>query len=252
MRSTLRYFALAYALSWLGWLPLVLERWGTIAYASPYWHLAGGLGPALAALICAGDERRVLLGRCIRARPRWIAIAIGIPVLVFAIAAGSLVVAGADIDPWRVGQSLEYPALGIAGYAAANLVFYGFGEEIGWRGFAYPRLARTFVPHAAAGLVAIGWAAWHLPLFVFSPGMSHMGMIEIVGWLVSLASGSLLMAWLYDRSDSVLAPALFHAALDVLIMSPTGGPLQSAMGATITILGFVLPMASRSTRRAAR
>lgn len=251
----LRFFALAYALSWLAWLPLVLAKWGWIENASPYWHLVGGLGPAVAALICVRPVPGgigAILSRCLRAPPRWIAFAIGVPLVVFGASAAVLAIAGANIDPGRIGESLEYPSLGIAGYVIANIVCYGFGEEIGWRGFALPRFAHTMSLSWAAAFVAIGWAGWHLPLFVFSSGMSQMGAFGIVGWLASIASGSLLMAWLYQRSGSILVVALFHAALDVLIMSPTGGPLQSTMGAAITILGFVVPMVSRSTASAGR
>jgi uncharacterized protein len=38
----------------------------------------------------------------------------------------------------RFGASTEYPALPIVAYWLANLVFYGFGEEVGWRGYLQP------------------------------------------------------------------------------------------------------------------
>lgn len=48
-------------------------------------------------------------------------------------------------------------------------VFFGggpFPEEIGWRGFALPRMQSKFGPLNATLLLAILWAFWHLPHFL--------------------------------------------------------------------------------------
>jgi Type II CAAX prenyl endopeptidase Rce1-like len=44
------------------------------------------------------------------------------------------------LDPGQFGRSEEFAFLGLLPYWVANIIFYGFGEEIGWRGFALPRL----------------------------------------------------------------------------------------------------------------
>jgi hypothetical protein len=73
--------ALAFALSWVAWLPLVVqhEGWARIG-ASPYLHLVGSLGPAAAAFVVTSvvDGRaglRLLLGRMWRGPPRLFAVA---------------------------------------------------------------------------------------------------------------------------------------------------------------------------------
>ena len=43
------------------------------------------------------------------------------------------------------------------------------GEEIGWRGYALPRLAARFGFARGSILLGLIWACWHLPLF-FIPG----------------------------------------------------------------------------------
>ncbi len=52
------FVVLAYALSWLAWAPLWLAALrGMDTRPSPYWHLAGGLGPLLAAVLVSTRDR---------------------------------------------------------------------------------------------------------------------------------------------------------------------------------------------------
>jgi uncharacterized protein len=246
MRRLLAFFALAYALTWAGWSPLVASSLGwTDTQFTPYLHLFATLGPALAALLMARAEGRAslcrLASRLMLAPSRWIVAAIGAPVAVFLVAAGVLLLLGYSVNLGATGTSTEYPRLGIGTYIVANIFWYGVGEELGWRGFALPRLQRSMSATRASLLVALGWALWHLPLFAFA-GMSSMGLGAAAGWLVSIVAGSFLMTALFNASGgSVLVVALFHGTLDVLMTSPTGGPLQVTMGAVLTIAGLTVP-----------
>lgn len=49
------------------------------------------------------------------------------------------------------------------------------GEEPGWRGFALPRLQQRFGPLVGTFVLAIFWALWHLPLFLFVTGYDGAG-----------------------------------------------------------------------------
>lgn len=69
-----------------------------------------------------------------------------------------------------------------------------------------------------------------------------MGVGGIAGWFSSMITGSVLMTWLFNSSrGSLLAVALFHGVLDVVMTSPVTGPLPSVMGALITIAGIAIP-----------
>ena len=239
-------------ISWLAWSPLAIAAmgWTTIRF-SPYLHLVGGLGPMVAAIVVttAFDGRaglRRLAQRCfvVRGRVDSLVIAVVAPILLFVISACALRFTGRGEVVWaNVGRSFEYPALSVPAYCVANVVFYGFGEEVGWRGFALPRMQARLTALTSALLVSCMWAVWHLPLFAFSAGMSSMGFGGAAGWFFSLVTGSVLMTWLFNRSrGSVLAVALFHGVLDILMTSPVEGALPFVMGTVITVWGISLPV----------
>ncbi len=69
-----------------------------------------------------------------------------------------------------------------------------------------------------------------------------MGPAEVLGWAVSILAGAFLLTFVFNASGgSVLVVALLHGTLDILITSPTGGPLQTAMGALVTVAGLTIP-----------
>lgn len=245
------FTVLAFAISWLCWLPLLADRQNWVSWsASPYWHLWGGLGPAIAALIItglrsgrpgvAGILRRVVAWR---GRAGWLTVAFLGPLALFAAAVViARVVEGAWPDLSRFGASAEYSALPLGVFWAANLLFYGFGEEIGWRGYLQPLLQRRHSALTAALLVSVVWAAWHLPLFGITPTYRAMPAIGFLGFFFSLVTGALVLAWLYLRSHgSILVVAVFHATFDIATTTPSSTTLiPMVMGAVITVVGLAV------------
>lgn len=88
------------------------------------------------------------------------------------------------------------------------------GEEIGWRGYALPRLAE----HVGLGRASLGlgviWACWHLPLFFMVPGADTSGQ-SFPLYLLQVTALSVAMAWLYWHANGCLLPVmLMHAAVN--------------------------------------
>jgi uncharacterized protein len=145
-------------------------------------------------------------------------------------------------DLSRFGASTEYPALPLVVFWLVNLLFYGFGEEIGWRGFAQPTLGRRHSALRAALVVSVIWAAWHIPLFGITATYRAMPAVGFVGFFLSILAASLVLAWLYLRSrGSILVVTVFHAVFDIATTTPTTTALiPTVMGAVITVAALAV------------
>jgi membrane protease YdiL (CAAX protease family) len=93
--------------------------------------------------------------------------------------------------------------------------FAGFCEEIGWSGFAYPRMSVGMGARSAACLLGLLWGLWHFPVVDSLGAASPHG----VWWpaffaaFVALVSGlRVLICWVYTNTGSVLLPQLLHAS----------------------------------------
>lgn len=121
------------------------------------------------------------------------------------------------------------------------------GEEIGWRGYALPRLQTRFNSLTASVLLGVAWAAFHWVALWQNPAFPWL--YVTVGSLNLLAL-SVVMTWMFNRvSGSIPILTLTHAAYDVvsfgaLPIGETSQPLLVfALGAalaTLLAVGLVL------------
>lgn len=90
------------------------------------------------------------------------------------------------------------------------------GEEIGWRGYALPRLAARWGFGGASVVVGLLWACWHLPLF-FLPEADKYGQ-SFPLFVLGTTALSVAIAWLYVHSNgSLLLTMLMHSAINQTI-----------------------------------
>lgn len=250
-RAALRFGLVALALTWAGWLPLLFHARGVRVPGGQWWHLFGSLGPLVAAFLVVAAER----GRegCLRLASRVVAwpsgrvflvALVGPAVILLAGLLASRALGGAWLDVRRLGTSSEFPEMNAWLYVPAAILFFGFGEEVGWRGYLIPRLQRMFKPRHAALLFVPFWALWHIPLFFAGTSLGTMGAGAIAGWIGSLLVGSILLSWLYNAGrGSVLPAALLHGLFDVVFLLPDPkGLFPSITGALVTVWGIAVLM----------
>jgi CAAX protease family protein len=244
------YFVLACLISWTIWLPLVTQSRGASAPSLRYQHFFGAIGPSAAALIIAaismGYSGVVRLGRDMakwHVGVHWYLISLFGPAALYVIGAtGVGLYSGTGADFSRFGQSDEFPTLGLTGVWLLQTMTFGVGEEVGWRGFALPRLQTKHSALSATLMLSIIWAIWHIPTFFYRPGYSNMSPADIVGWYLSLLTGAILLTWLYNSSKgSVLIAALFHGSVDVAFTSKLmDARIMTAMGVLIVVWAIVV------------
>lgn len=94
------------------------------------------------------------------------------------------------------------------------------GEEIGWRGFLVPELAKV-VKFPAIGLISGAmWAVYHYPILLFAdynagtPAWFGLGCFTI-----AVIAESFIFAWLTLRSRSLWPAAIMHASHNLFIQS---------------------------------
>ncbi len=237
------FFALAYLISWIIWLPLYAHIFGQANWPRlPFQHAIGGLGPLLASFLTTGiffkkEGLKILLRKCFKVKPFiYLIIALFSPFLLAIIASViSYFVNKTPISLTELFTTKEFPGLNLLIFFTYNLAFFGFGEEVGWRGFALPRLQQNSSSLKASVTLTVFWALWHIPLFFYRPGYTSMGVVGISGWLFSLLTGSLLLTWLYNSSKgSILICAVFHSTIDIAFTA------DFANTSTVNYMGFLI------------
>ena len=249
MKQLFTYFSLSYFISWAMWLPLYGHHFGLSHLSSiPFQHALGGLGPLLASFLTTfiflkKEGVKILCKKCFQTKPViYLLIALLSPFLLAIVAAIiSYFVYGAPIKLSGLLINKEFPNFNLLTFFIYNLLFFGFGEEIGWRGFALPRLQLKFSALSSSIILTVFWAAWHIPLFFYKSGFTSMGFTGIIGYIFSLLTGSILLTWLYNSSrGSILICAIFHVTIDIAFTTDLADKnIVSLMGMLITIWGIL-------------
>lgn len=243
------YIAVSFGFTWLLWLPLLANRqWNmSLPVISGQFYLAS-FGPLVGAVFASFfTGGRTEVGRwakrvySFRFAPLWLGIALGLPLMygVIGVTAHRLVT-GMWLDWNRFGLTEKLPGLNIWGTALVWILTYGLGEESGWRGFLLPELHKRFSLMNSALIVAAIWIVWHLPAFWFNENYMQMGP-GVIGWGISLAYGSVLLAWLCQGSRfSVIPVLLWHGGFDLLTASDQSAQVMAMVCSMLVILHGVL------------
>lgn len=205
------FFVGAYAYTWLVSAPAV--------FMEPSWSAAilmylGSFGPPISAAAVTylrGDDVRAWASQIIDWRVGWLwwAVAFGLPLVAAGLITLGILVVGGPVD---LSRELPSPLLVAVIFLFALVLSGGLNEEPGWRGFAQARLNDRYGALRGSLLIGVVWAGWHLPYF-FIPVAPHSGfpLVNQIGWFGGILTLSVILAWVYNSTGSVLLVMVLHA-----------------------------------------
>jgi uncharacterized protein len=237
------FYILAFGISWLGMISAVLASRGIAPFYRPYFLVLSiffVIGPALAAVIVSQVAQgktgvQNLLKGLIRWRVGlvWYIIAVLSPVVLFTVAQAVTKLLSLPV-------TIAMPQVNLSPYG-----IFGFGvnffantcEEIGWRGFALPRLQKRHNALIATLIVGILWGLWHFPLVFLSGPMSEYPFL----WFISIVTDAFMYTWIYNSTKgSILLVALFHGSLNIFGAFITGvSPVAYALVNCVVAIALI-------------
>ncbi|MEW6401617.1 MAG: type II CAAX endopeptidase family protein [Chloroflexota bacterium] len=209
------FFLLAIAFSWIPGFPAMLdpEKYGGLTFLPTF-------GPAIAAFIVAAATEgtsglKGLLESLFqwKVQPVWYLVILLGPSVMMGIAfLGYALFRDAASLPDFGAWFAVLPQQLIALVSIFLFMFFTiWGEEVGWRGFALPKLQQSYHPLLASLILGAIWAVWHLPAF-FTEGSVQRQMGFPYFFFATLGY-SILYSWIYNGTrESLFMMCMLHAA----------------------------------------
>jgi membrane protease YdiL (CAAX protease family) len=249
------FFLMAFAFSWIAWAPWVLSELGAglLPFSSPLLQVALPigifLGPTVAAFIMtATTEGRAGIHRLLRRIVLWrvglrwylFAFIVAFIVVPLVMTLGTIIAVPGGLASFQFlgpGYVLTY----LVTFIVALLIGGPLGEEVGWRGFALPRMQPLHGPLVGSIILGLLWALWHLPEFMVPSWAESSGgssPLAIVKFCIFAIVSTIILTWVFNNTKgSVLMAILLHAAIDVPFL-PFSVLLGPAEVMNSLLLGF--------------
>ncbi|HZW02648.1 MAG TPA: CPBP family intramembrane glutamic endopeptidase [Anaerolineaceae bacterium] len=231
------FYLLAFAITWLGWVPQALHSRGLFPFDSIVFYILDGTGPLLALFIVTA----ILKGKADFGE-------LFLPLLQWRVS-----------WVWYVVAFLGFPALWLAALAWRGELATGMGylqpsfamlqtfviafvaaipEEMTWRGFTQPRLQTRYTALVASLIIGVLWGLWHLPLLLNLD--SVMSTYPLPAFFAASVALNVVYVWIFNSTrGSLLIITLFHAVSNTL--GPFAGYEQAAvyaLAAAVLVLVF--------------
>jgi len=217
------FFLLCLTISWAIWIPQAVakltESQKVIAGGAPI-NMLAVWAPALSAIVLLRitEGRSALHGlvrsiRSGRVAMKWYLLVLLYPSATWLLARSLDLLFGRPFE--LIIPIITYFPAGQYFMVAAALVFAfpnTLGEEIGWRGFALPRLQSKYNALLSSILLGVFWAIWHIPLWIANDKLG----LDLIRAVATITTYTILFTWVYNNTaGSVLLAWLFHASMTI-------------------------------------
>lgn len=218
------YFLIAYAISWLGALAVAAPH---LLRHQPIPKLTGILmfpvmllGPSIAGLLLTrvvdgyeGWKRLLSRMRSIPDHAVWYLPLLIPPCLIFIVLFSMKTFVS---DAFAPGTFIAGVAFGVPA---------GLLEEIGWTGYAFPKMLKNRSAIAASFWLGLLWGLWHLPVINFLGTASPHGRYFLPYFLVFtivITAIRVLIGWMYINCKSVPPAQMMHISStgSLVVLSP--------------------------------
>lgn len=125
---------------------------------------------------------------------------------------------------------------GLNPYGLGFGLLAGFCEELGWTGYAWPRMRPRFPPpFAAAAVLGVAWGCWHLPV------LDHLAALPpdaawfpafAAAFIIAMTALRILICWAYSHTGSILLAQATHASSTTFLvfLSPLAATQPQEVG----------------------
>jgi membrane protease YdiL (CAAX protease family) len=244
-----RFIVFAFAWSW-GFGFAGNQMRGESAILSAALMILAGVGPSLAAVVAVALSTgrvglRAWAKRCLNWRlgAGWYLLAFLAPPTMMVCALALHAALGRSLPAF---PDVSQIPLVIANFGIVLLIGGPIGEEFGWRGYLMPALTARMNWRVASLVIGAFWGVWHLPLFFIAESpQAHMPMTV---FLLNILAGSVLFAWLFERTGRSVLPALvlhtslnaFAGILGIVPTAATAQPYLLVTGLLLLVAAFIL------------
>lgn len=206
-------------------------------------------GPTLAGLITSlifdGSSKTLQIVKKIfkyKIHPKWYMLVVIIPLL---MSLGSLIVGGLSTGFQFENFELLLPLSSLIPFTIFMIIFTGFAEEIGWRGYALPLLLDKYDGYNASVYLGLIWGAWHIPINVYiNWGNPEVIVFSIIGLMAGIVGWTIVGNWFYINTNSLLLIILLHGLGNViqsyLVISANNLVASAFFGFSPWIIAFYL------------
>lgn len=124
-----------------------------------------------------------------------------------------------NLNGWGDAQVIIFHLALTATYSFALLLPSVLGEEMGWRGFLVPELAKSMSFSSVAIISGLIWSIWHWPL-IFMGLYGNDGSplyFQLFFFTLFIVSNAVIMTYLRFKTNSLWSAVIFHMSGNVFM-----------------------------------